>query len=168
MEEKEKKRIEVLLNKYKLPSFKELDDEFEISGIEKKEFLLREIRRKITEKIELYAKLFESVLQIEPSLTTLNELNALSDKEKEDLYKIFRKLMIIDRSSIEISIDENDRKTAEFIKNTWNEWKALKKEILPFIIPNDCPCSCFCGHSLCQIRLRDYKSPKRYHRSLQN
>ena len=133
MEAKEKKKLEGLLKKYKLSSFRELDNEFEISGIEKKEFLLREVRRKIAERIESYAKLFESVFQIEPSLTTLNELTALSDGEKENLYKIFRKIMVLDRFSIETSIDENDRKTAEFIKKALNEWKELKKELLPII-----------------------------------
>ncbi|MBW2978251.1 hypothetical protein KY331_05375 [Candidatus Woesearchaeota archaeon] len=133
METKDKKKLEGLLKKYKLPSFKELDDEFEISTIEKKEFFLREIRRKIAEKIEAYGKLFESVLQIEPTIITLNELTAFSESDKEELYKIFRKLMVIDRGSIETSIDENDKKTAEFIKNTCKEWQDLKKELLPFV-----------------------------------
>jgi len=133
MEAKDKKKAEELLKKYKLPSFKELDEEFEISSIEKKEFLLREIRRKIAEKFELYAKLFESVLQLEPTLTTLNEINAFNEKEKENLYKIFRDLMVIDRLSIETSIDETDKKTADFIQDAWNEWKNLKKELLPII-----------------------------------
>jgi hypothetical protein len=133
METKDKKQIEDLLKKHNLPSFKELDNEFEISAIEKKEFILREIRRKITEKLELYAKLFESVLQIEPTLTTLNEMNALSDSEKEGLYKVFRKLMILDRLSVETSIDEDDKKSAEFIQKAYNDWEELKKEILPYI-----------------------------------
>jgi len=133
MEEKDKKKAEELLKKHNLPSFKELDDEFEISTIEKTEFILREIRRKITEKIDLYAKLFESTLQLEPNLTTLNEMNAFSDSEKEDLYKVFRKLMVIDRFSVETSVDEDDKKTSEFIESVWKDWQELKKEILPFI-----------------------------------
>jgi len=133
MESKDKNKYEELIKKHKLPSFKELDNEFEISTIDKHEFPLREIRRKITEKIDLYVALFESVLQVEPTIKTLNEVGAFSENEKENLYKIFRKLMVIDRSSIETSIDEDDEKTSKFIKTVFDQWKDMKKELLPVI-----------------------------------
>lgn len=133
MESKDKDKFEELIKKHKLPSFNELDKEFEISTIDKKEFPLREIRRKIAEKIDLYITLFESVLQVEPTIKTLNEIGAFSESEKENLYKLFRKFMVIDRSSIETSIDEDDEKTAEFIKTVFDQWKDLKKELLPII-----------------------------------
>ena len=49
-----KEEYEKLKEKHNLPDFKEINNEFEITTIEKEEFLLREIRRKIYEKIELY------------------------------------------------------------------------------------------------------------------
>ena len=37
--------------KFNLPPFKDMDDEFEISSIDKKIFLLRSLRRKMNDKI---------------------------------------------------------------------------------------------------------------------
>ena len=56
MEQEIKKRYEELVKKYKLPSFTSLNNEFEISTIEHEEFLLREIRRKIDENPNEFAR----------------------------------------------------------------------------------------------------------------
>ena len=42
-----KKEYDVLKKKYNLPDFEALDKEFEISTIEKPDFLLRNIKKKI-------------------------------------------------------------------------------------------------------------------------
>ncbi len=128
-----KEEYEKLRKKYKLPEFKEIDNEFEITIIEHEEFLLREIRRKITEKIELYTKVLDRLLQPETVLSDMYECKIFSDEEKDALFKLFKRLMFFDRFSIETSIDENDKKSAEFINNIWKEWDKIKKELSSFI-----------------------------------
>jgi len=41
-----------LSKKFKLPKFKEIDSEFEISNLENERFLIRNILRKVEEKLE--------------------------------------------------------------------------------------------------------------------
>lgn len=129
-----KEEYEKLREKYNLPHFKEIDNEFEISTIDKEGFLLREIRRKIIEKIELYIKILESLLQPDTiSLSDIYEYRFFNDEEKRNIFKLFRNLMVFHRFSIETSIDEDDKKTVEFINDFWKEWDKIKKEFSGFI-----------------------------------
>ncbi len=122
-----------LQKKYKLLRFEEINKEFEISTIEKEEFLLREIRRKIAEKVELYTKVIDGVLQPEPTIASLHEIKALSEHEKEKAYELYKKLMIINRKNIETSINESDSKTADYIKETLKQWDDIKHRFLAII-----------------------------------
>ncbi|MBW2993029.1 hypothetical protein KY317_00470 [Candidatus Woesearchaeota archaeon] len=122
-----------LQKKYKLPKFEEINKEFEINSIEEGEFLLREIRRKIAEKIELYIKVIDGVLQPEPTIASLHEIKALSEKEKEKVYELYKKLMIISRANIETSVNESDSKTADYIRETLKQWEDVKHRFLAVI-----------------------------------
>lgn len=129
-----KKKYEELQKKYKLPSYNEIDSGFEISCIEDSEkFLLRIIRRKIAEKLEIYDKIIDAILIPESNLTSLYECQILTDEEKRKLYLLSKKLMYFDRFSIETSVDETDKKTADFINEFWKEWPSIKKKISEII-----------------------------------
>ncbi|MBW2966112.1 hypothetical protein KY342_03340 [Candidatus Woesearchaeota archaeon] len=128
-----KEEYNKLKEKYNLPEFSDVDNEFEISIIEHEEFLLREIRRKITEKMEDYIKVLERILQPETVLSEMYECKIFTDEEKDVFFKLFRRLMFFDRLSVETSIDENDKKSAEFINDFWKDWGNIKKELSDFI-----------------------------------
>jgi len=128
-----KEEYEKLKKKHSLPDFKELDESFEVSTIDREEFLLREIRRKIDEKIELYIKLLERLLQPDPSsLSDMYECKIFEDDEKDELYQLFKKLMYFDRFSIETSVGENDKRSSDFINKFWREWPEIKGKFLNF------------------------------------
>jgi hypothetical protein len=118
-----------LQKKYNLPKFEDINHDFEITAIDKTDFLLREIRKKISEKIELLAKLLEGVLQPETTLTHFKESNVFSEEEREIIYTLFRKLMFYDRFSIETSLNETDAKTADFLKTFWKDWTSIKTSL---------------------------------------
>ena len=124
-----KKKYEELEKKYKLPSYKTVDADFEISTIECDDFLLREVRRKIVIKLDAYNKVLESILMPESNLSSLYEYQIFTDDQKKKLYLLFKKLMYFDRLSIETSVDENDKKTSSFINEFWKEWPSMKKKI---------------------------------------
>ncbi len=126
-----KETYKKLQKTYKLPKFEDINSEFEITTIENKDFLLREIRRKIAEKIQAYIKILEGLMQPEPTITNLHEIRALD--EKEQVYQIFKGLMILERTNIETSVDENDKKTADFINHCWKKWSNIKKKLLKII-----------------------------------
>jgi hypothetical protein len=124
-----KEEYNKLQKKYNLPKFEDINHDFEITAIEKTDFLLREIRKKISEKIELLAKLLEGVLQPETTLTHFKESNVFSEEEREIIYALFRKLMFYDRFSIETSLNETDAKTADFLKTFWKDWTSIKASL---------------------------------------
>lgn len=128
-----KKRYQSLAKRYKLPSFDSINDEFEISTIEEKAFLLREIRRKMTERIELYTKILNGLLQPEAVLSDMYECRIFTDEEKEGIFDVYKRLMFLNRLSIDTAIDEDDKRTSKFINDVWKEWPKLKKKFSGFV-----------------------------------
>ena len=88
-----RKEYSKLAKKYGLPPFKQLDNDFEISRIEDARFLLREIRRKIREKIHAYRNLIGQIIEPETSLISVHESIAFNQKGSKEVYALFRKLM---------------------------------------------------------------------------
>ena len=129
----EKQYIE-LKNKYKLPEFKDMDFEFEISDLEETNFLLRAIIRKIAEKLDFYSTMLEEILQPDTSnLYAMHETRFFDEKEKNVMYDLYKKLMDFNRASIELSLGHNERNEADFINQFFEEWNALKQELLKFV-----------------------------------
>lgn len=119
-----------LKEKYDLPSFQEINKEFEISTIENKSFLLREITNKIVERIDFFSGLFEDLLQPDPSLLrSMYEAKIFNDEERKTIYTLYKKLMVLNRQSVEVSLNREEKEDAFFIKKTFYEWKELKTSI---------------------------------------
>ena len=87
--EKIKKKFEILKKKYTLPSFEELDKEFEISRIEEDELILQDIKKKIIDKIYYYSEILEDLMEPDSRIRTLHELSVFNDLEKEDNFIIY-------------------------------------------------------------------------------
>jgi len=115
--------------KHNLPDFNKLDFEFEISIIDDGVFIIREVRRKMSEKIETFTKLLEDVLQPETTVADLHECNFFGEEEKEKIFKLYSKLMRINRKSLCLGLNPDDKKEAEFINNVFGEWENIKKDI---------------------------------------
>lgn len=128
-----KKLYETLRKKYKLPGFDELDSEFEISAIEAESGLLREIRQQISEKVSDVSSLFQTVLQPDTNLVDLYESRVFDEAEKRRLFELFKKLMVANRTLMELAIENDEKLDAAFIKSFTAEWKKTKPELLKFI-----------------------------------
>ncbi|MFH1182108.1 MAG: hypothetical protein V1702_04075 [Candidatus Woesearchaeota archaeon] len=124
-----KAKYEPLQKKYNLPSFEQLDREFEISCIESEDSPLREIRKKIDEKIKAMRTLLEEVLQPETNLAGIYESRAFSEDEKKTLFELYRKIMSKERKCVELLIRNDEQADAAFIKSFSAEWETLKKEL---------------------------------------
>lgn len=130
---KVKKLYETLRKKYRLPGFDELDQEFEVSAIEAESGLLREIRKQISEKVGDVSSLFQSVLQPDTNLVDLSESRVFNEAEKQRLFELFKRLMVADRAMAGLSIENDEKLDAAFIKSFHAEWKKLKPELVKFI-----------------------------------
>ena len=83
------KQYNELKKKYKLPDFKEIDFEFEVSDLEETNFLLRAIIRRIAEKLDFYSTMLEEILQPDTSnLYAMHEIRHFDDDEKKQMYEL--------------------------------------------------------------------------------
>ncbi len=133
MEEKIRKKYEELKKKYSLPDFEELNKEFEISAIEHDDFLLRQVRKKIIEKITVMSEILENFLHPDTKISDIYECRAFSDKERDRIFELYKKLKIVEKESMELSLEPNDKTEAEFIEKILDSWIDIKKEMLFFI-----------------------------------
>lgn len=123
-------KYNALKNKYGLPDYNVLNNNFMIEDIDSEsKLILAKIRIKIHEKIEYYIKIIESILQPDSNLSSMYEAHYIDDKKKEQLYLLFKKLMNIIRNSNLASINNTDELNAVFIKNSYGKWSLLKDEI---------------------------------------
>ena len=134
MSEEIENKYNELRKKFKLPEFKEIDFEFEISDLEETNFILRAVIGRIAERLDFYSTLIEEILQPDTSnLYAMHETRHFDDDEKKQMYELYIKLMNFNRRSIEASLERNERAEAEFITNLHNEWKILKQELLRLV-----------------------------------
>lgn len=128
-----KELYEGLKARYRIPAFDVMDREFEISTIEDDEFLLREIRRKIEDKLESAVKMFNELLHPESGFASYREANVFSDADREAIILLYKRLMYFNRLATELSFDDSDELNARFINDFMKEWPELKRSILSFV-----------------------------------
>ena len=123
-----------LRKKYKLPEFKEINFEFEVTDFEKTNFLMRGIIRKVAERLDFYATVLEEVLQPDASnLYAMHETRYFDESEKESMYNLYRKLMDYSRQSIIVTLERDEKAESEFISKFFNEWKVIRQELLNLV-----------------------------------
>ena len=115
--------------RFNLPDFNKIDFEFEISSLEETRFIIREVRRKMIDKIEHFINLLEEVLQPETTVANLHECNFFDQEEKEKIFRLYSKLMRLNRKSLCLDLSPNDKEEADFIITLFNEWIILKKDV---------------------------------------
>lgn len=133
MESDIKKEYEALKKKYNLPEFTILDAEVEIFSLDDSHFLLRKIRKKIEEKIEYFCKILEEILQPDTCLSGLHECKFFDEAQKKDIYALYKKLMVINRHAVELSIINSEKDDAVFIIDIFRQWDDIKKNLARWV-----------------------------------
>ena len=113
-----------LAKKYKLPAYDVLNHEFEIETLEDTAFLLRNIRTKISEKMEFCIKLLASILQPEQNITDLQECKMFNDDQKKKMYLLYKNLMAAMRSTGVLSMSSTEKEEASFLTAFSAEWSG--------------------------------------------
>src|SRR3989344_4628503 len=91
-----------LAKKYKIPKFEALNEEFELDFIKEKQFLLRQVRRRINEKVIFFCRIVEGLLYPTPqNIVNATELNNFSNEKKE----------------------------VEYVNSLFNFWGKVKKQV---------------------------------------
>jgi len=127
-----KKNYSELEKKYKLPSYKELNEEFDIEKAQELETdtLLREIRKVIMDKVIAYLRFIEMLLN--PSNAPMfffALLKGLDNGDKKILEDLYSKLGRLEIEVVEIDNDYSEKNEAEFIIHVFNEWREIKEDM---------------------------------------
>lgn len=131
-----KKRYAPLMAKYKLPSFSELNKEFEIEKVQEHEteFMLREVRKDVGEKIGAFLRFLETILNpVVAPVFILNSLKNLDNRDKELIKKNYEIMVELEIKAISLDVEYGEKKEAEFIKEAYKKWQDVKPDIKEII-----------------------------------
>ena len=128
-----KERYSKLSNEFSLPSYEELNNEFELLYIKELFEINRPlvfIRRRIIDKPGWVGAMLQGIIQPNPgSLLSMEESSFFTKEEKDDLIKTLKDLMFYTRKSINLDLESKDVEEAEFIKESLKKWAELKPRI---------------------------------------
>ena len=122
--------------KHHLPSFKELNEDFNIEKAAEVEvdLLIREIRRFIADKLSNYMRFVEAILNpVNVQMFIYSLIKSLETPEKEKLTEIYKKLSKNELRLIELDIKYSEEKEALFIRESFAMWQEMKKDLLEII-----------------------------------
>jgi hypothetical protein len=127
-----KKGYEPLAKKYKLPSFEKLNEEFDIERIAEKEtdFILREIRKAVADKIIAYIRFLE--LLMNPSTGPMfffMIVKGLSANDKSLIDSTYKRIVKFEIEVIPLDNSYSEKKEAEFISKIYKDWQEIKEDI---------------------------------------
>tara|TARA_Y100000310_G_scaffold144893_3_gene144249 strand:+ start:59774 stop:60247 length:474 start_codon:yes stop_codon:yes gene_type:complete len=125
-----------LQKQFKLPSYNELNEEFEllyISQIAAIDFPLRFVRRRILDKINVSCNFFQAILQPNPnSLISMREASFYSKDNKEVMFDLLKECMQLSRSSLLLETKSSNNDEAEYIKSALKLWNKIRPEYTKF------------------------------------
>jgi hypothetical protein len=119
--------------KYKLPSFEYLNENFEIENLasDETELFLKRIRKQITEKIYYHLRTLEAFMNPQNApMFIFNIIKSFTSFEQELIKKAYDKLAGFEVDFFELEISYNEKKEADFIKKVCNEWLEINEILL--------------------------------------
>jgi hypothetical protein len=131
-----KKQYEHIRRKYKLPDFDEMNKEFEIEKVQEREtdFILREVRKAISEKVGAFLRFFETILNpVMAPVFILASLKNLNNADKEKIKEIYESMVELEIGTIRLDMDYNEKKEADFIIKAVKEWREIKPDVLDIL-----------------------------------
>ncbi len=131
-----KKEYARLQKKYELPSFEELNNDFQIEKASENEtdFVLREIRKLIAERLFNYLRFIESLLNpVNVPMFVYSIIKTFDVQEKEKLTEVYKKLAKKEVELIGLDIESTEEKEVKFIKDSYKLWQEIKKDVLEVV-----------------------------------
>jgi len=130
-----KKEYAKLEGKYKLPSFKQLNEEFEIDKIEREsECLIRVIRKAMIEKIVNSVGFLEMLLNpMGAPRIYMPYFKSMSQEDKEIIEKIYGVLAELSLASLALEVEYNEKEEAELVKKIHSVWVSNRADFKKLI-----------------------------------
>ena len=116
--------------RYSLPSFKELNDFFELDKIKKEsDNFIRTVRKTMMEKVVNTLGFIDMLLNpVNAPRMYFQYLKSLTESEKEDLDNIYKVLAHLSILSLEREISYNEKAEADLVKKIFKDWRTLAPE----------------------------------------
>jgi len=138
--EKEESKLEKLKENYakiqeihNLPDFNLLNSDFSIEKLAEIEtdFLIREVVKSMADKFSSYLRFVEVLINpANAQMFVFSIVKTLDVEEKNKLSEIYKELAKIELNLIELDVEFSEKKDADFIKNSYEIWNNLKKDLL--------------------------------------
>ena len=128
-----KKDYKKIQEKYKLPSFEELNEDFGIekAADEETDILIREIRKHVSEKVFNYLRFVETLLNpVNAPMSILSVVKTLGSEDRDKLAEVYKKFVKSELQLVLTDIEFSEEREAEFIKETFKTWQEAKKEMI--------------------------------------
>ena len=131
-----KTQYDLLKGKYGLPGFDLIARDFDAEKILEKEtnFIVREVRIAIGEKISSYLHLFETLINPSaPPMFIFAVLRNLNSENKEAIKKIYKRLSKFQVEMMKLDTIYDESSEVLYVKKAIKEWQNLKVEIYNLI-----------------------------------
>ena len=118
---------------HNLPDFNLLNSDFSIEKLAEIEtdFLIREVVKSMADKFSSYLRFVEVLINpANAQMFVFSIVKTLDVEEKNKLSEIYKELAKIELNLIELDVEFSEKKDADFIKNSYEIWNNLKKDLL--------------------------------------
>jgi len=119
--------------KNNLPSFDELNQDFHIEKLCEIEtdYLIREIRKFLSDKLQNYARFIETLLNpTNASMFIFSIIKTINEDDKKILTDVYKKLTRLEVDLIDLDVEFSEEKEYKFVRNFYEIWKEIKKDML--------------------------------------
>ena len=129
--DKLKKEYDKLEKRYKLPSFKELNEDFEIEKIDREsDTLLRSVRKVMMDKIIKYLQFVEMLVNPAQAPATFSVfVKQITESDRKNLEKLYESFITLELESLRLEIDYSENEEAKSIKEILSSWNKTKKHM---------------------------------------
>ncbi|MBI4896052.1 MAG: hypothetical protein HY832_00695 [Candidatus Aenigmarchaeota archaeon] len=126
--------------RHNLPKLKDLQEKFKFD-IESDASIFDVIRNEMSDRVfSMTERVIEPILMGSESFSSLFEQDMVTQKERERLFQIYKKIQVLKWENTMLMIRPDDQKIAKWIKKTWDLWNnEIEKEFVEL-------CEKFSGH----------------------
>ncbi len=116
--------------KFCLPQFTELKNAFKFE-IENEEDMFDLMRTEISDKLFMLSeRIIEHVITGTESFCCLFEQNMVTNKERQELFEIYKKIQVLKWENNLLLIHPNEKETIKWIAKTWNLWSNELESVM--------------------------------------
>ena len=123
--------------KYSLPTYDELNQEFElfyVSPITEISFPLRFVKRRIVDRLINLGHMLQNILEPNPnSSVSLRESGFFTTEEKEQLFQLFKQIMVLERTAVYLEAENDEKADVRYIQDAYKAWTVIKKAVTPLL-----------------------------------